>query len=172
MLPIVLHALRVPFLAMAVHGDDIRPEGLGGHGSSKPLPHVDPATFPPVTHGRGTPPPPPDAVAFPRRRSGPVVVDDGTPSLPPEAAFGGALGKEASSANMSFIDPCLGAAVLTRGCRPQRHTASPTLWLTGPAHQDLAKFAVGVVGVAVAGAGIWVYLGRAGVAAAAAAMAP
>lgn len=78
------------------------------------------------------------------------------------------LGKEAAAFGVATADPCFGAAVLMRSCRSQRVISSPTLWLTGPAHKDLAKFAVGVVGVTAAGAGAWVYLGRAGVAAAAA----
>lgn len=193
MLPIVVHALRVPFLAMTAHSDDIRPEQLGGHDSPKPMSHVDPATLPPVRHGRGTPLPDPETVMFPRRRNGPVVVDDGTPSPDheaPQTTFSGTwrfsgfapgilamdmddtgvtwskvpnplrwlgvtikhddgsqtevtfptrtddmvdewvagkgemgdLDKNLAAWNMSLPDPCRGAAVLTRGCRPQRHT--------------------------------------------------
>lgn len=80
----------------------------------------------------------------------------------------GDLGKEAAAFGVATADPCLGAAVLMSNCRSQRVISSPTLWLTGPAHKDLAKFAVGVVGVTAVGVGIWVHLGRAGAAAAAA----
>lgn len=134
---------------------------------------VDPATLPKVLHGGG--PLPKAEVIHPPRRRGAIPINDGTAPLPPKAALGEngdmfAVEKVDSAFGLASVDSCLGAAVLMRGCTPQRLTVSPTLWLTGPAHEDLAKFAVGVMGVAAAGAGAWVYLGRTGVAAAAASL--